>query len=72
MPKYKLTYFDLRGRAEPIRLLFAVAGVPFEDERIEREQWSAIKHSKVFYYCFFLMDNDLSALNCPLCEFITN
>ena len=46
MPKYKLTYFDLRGRAETTRLLFTVSGVAFEDERIGQEQWRSIKHSK--------------------------
>lgn len=34
MPSYKLTYFNGRGRAELARLIFAAAGVPFEDERI--------------------------------------
>lgn len=55
MPKYKLTYFDLRGRAEPTRLLFIVAGVQFEDERIGQEQWKVIKHSKYMYIlrCFY-------------------
>merc|ERR1712107_704440 len=30
----KLTYFDLRARAEPTRLILAQAGVEFEDERL--------------------------------------
>ena len=46
MPKYKLTYFNLRGRAEVTRLLFAQAGVEFEDYRIEAEEWSKLKPSK--------------------------
>lgn len=33
MPTYKLTYFDIRGLAEPTRMLFAVSKTPFEDVR---------------------------------------
>jgi hypothetical protein len=34
-PTYTITYFDSRGRAEPIRLLLSYAGVPFEDRGIK-------------------------------------
>lgn len=33
MPDFKLTYFDIRGLAEVARFIFAVAKVPYEDER---------------------------------------
>ena len=35
MVKYTLNYFNGRGRAEIIRLIFAAAGVEFTDNRIE-------------------------------------
>lgn len=34
MSDYKLTYFNARGRAEFVRLIFAAAGQKFTDERI--------------------------------------
>jgi len=43
MTTYKLTYFDLRGAAEPIRLLFAYAGVSYEDIHIESKKWPELK-----------------------------
>jgi glutathione S-transferase len=48
MPAYKLTYFNGRGRAEIIRLVFAAAGVEYEDIRMERADWPAIKPTTPF------------------------
>jgi len=50
MPDIQLTYFDLRARAEPARLLLAYGGVSYEDERIatpwdDRAGWLAKKSS---------------------------
>jgi len=41
-PKYTLTYFNKRGRAEPSRLLFHAAGVKFTDRRVV-DEWKDIK-----------------------------
>lgn len=48
MPQYKLIYFKTKGRAEAIRLLFAAAGVKYEDCRLEKEEFQQLKASKVF------------------------
>ncbi|OQR83114.1 glutathione S-transferase [Achlya hypogyna] len=47
-PTLKITYFDLVGRAELTRLALCVAGIPFEDERLTRDQFAIIKPSLPF------------------------
>ncbi|XP_017881708.1 glutathione S-transferase-like [Ceratina calcarata] len=44
-PTYKLIYFNVRGRAEHIRYIFAYAGVDYVDERIPVERWPELKKS---------------------------
>lgn len=44
-PKYKLTYFNLKGLAESIRILFSYGGIQYEDNRIDRANWAAFKAS---------------------------
>ncbi|GMT15471.1 hypothetical protein PFISCL1PPCAC_6768 [Pristionchus fissidentatus] len=50
MPHYKLTYFPLRARGEPIRMMFAIAGVPLEDHRIEFQEWAEYISSLVYSF----------------------
>ena len=48
MTTYKLYYFNARGGAEPIRIIFAQAGVQYRDYRMESDQWAKeYKESKM-------------------------
>lgn len=49
MPKPKLTYFDAPvSRGEECRLALHIAGVDFEDDRIKRAEWAALKPTTPF------------------------
>uniref|UniRef100_A0A9J2P7J0 glutathione transferase n=1 Tax=Ascaris lumbricoides TaxID=6252 RepID=A0A9J2P7J0_ASCLU len=47
-PEYKLIYFDVQMRAEPARMMFKLAGVPFEDVRISKQEWPQLKPTMPF------------------------
>ncbi len=43
MDRPRLTYFELRGRAEPARIFLHASEIAFEDRRVEtREDWDAL------------------------------
>ena len=43
--KLTLVYFDLYGRAEPIRMALWKAGVEYEDKRVTGPSWAEFKAS---------------------------
>jgi prostaglandin-H2 D-isomerase / glutathione transferase len=43
-----LTYFDIEGVAEPVRLALLLTKTPFEDHRIKFPEWSALKPTTPF------------------------
>ncbi|XP_014771122.1 S-crystallin 2 [Octopus bimaculoides] len=43
MPSYTLHYFNHRGRAEICRMLFAAAGIQYNDRRIESSEWNNMR-----------------------------
>jgi len=48
MPQYKLLYFNVKGRAELARLIFAYAGQKYEDVRYTIEEFAEIKPTMPF------------------------
>lgn len=41
--KLVLTYFDIKGKAEYVRLALAAGGVEFEDRRLKGGEWAGLK-----------------------------
>ncbi len=48
MPKYVLHYFDGRGRAELLRILFAYGNIEYTERRINFANWPEVKPSRLF------------------------
>lgn len=49
-PRIRLTYFDIPGPVEAVRLAFYISGIDFEDERVSREEFSLLKPGEYSYY----------------------
>jgi glutathione S-transferase len=50
MTTLKLTYFNFDGgRGEPARLALAIAGIPFEDDRVSFQDWPRRKSETPFH-----------------------
>jgi len=43
MPEYKLYYFPLRSRGEPVRLMLEYHGAKYDDVKVKFEDWPALK-----------------------------
>ena len=43
---YKINYFTFKGLGEPVRFMLAYGNVEFVDNRVEFEDWPALKPSK--------------------------
>jgi prostaglandin-H2 D-isomerase / glutathione transferase len=50
MPSYKVTYFNVTALGEPIRMLLKYGDIDFEDVRVERDDWPAMKDSEYFNF----------------------
>ena len=48
MANYKLTYFDVKGLGELTRLVFAQAGIEYENIRISHDQWPQLKPTMLY------------------------
>jgi prostaglandin-H2 D-isomerase / glutathione transferase len=48
MPNIKLTYFNAPGRAESVRVALFIAGLPFEDHRLDFPEFAALKAQGAF------------------------
>ena len=71
MPVYKLNYFNGRGRAELTRLIFAVVGAQYTDNRIEFADWPALKeHSPLGQLPYLEVDGVILPQSLSIAKFV--
>ncbi|CAJ0605672.1 unnamed protein product [Cylicocyclus nassatus] len=71
MVHYKLTYFPVRGVAECVRQIFALAGQEFEDVRLSHEQFMPVKPDMPFGQMPVLeIDGQQLAQSKAICRFL--
>ncbi len=46
----QVVYFDIKGKGEPIRLLFFLSGIDFEDVRMKPDEFMERKANNEFPY----------------------
>lgn len=61
-PRYEIVYFDIRARAEPIRVLLALAGQPFTDTRVTFDDWPNHKPKAPLGQAPWLIERDGDAI----------
>ena len=54
-----VTYFDVRARAEPIRLILEELGIQYEDHQIGDPEWTKLRSSTPFGWLPVYRDGDL-------------
>ncbi|WKY07934.1 hypothetical protein Q1695_007435 [Nippostrongylus brasiliensis] len=73
MVKYKLTYFNGRGLAEAARQLFILADQEYEDVRLTREEFAALKPNLPFGQVPVLeIDGHEIAQSKTICRYLAN
>ncbi|XP_068617890.1 glutathione S-transferase 2-like [Battus philenor] len=71
MPKVTVTYFNVKGLGEGIRMLLAYGGQEFEDKRVEKEQWAELKPSTPFGQLPIMeIDGKMYAQGMAICRYL--
>lgn len=60
MTRPLLTYFDVRGRAEVIRLILEETATPYDERRVQVAEWPALKPTLPFGQLPIYQEGDLS------------